>query len=276
MPSIGEALGSLGGACYFTKLDANCGYWQMPLSDDFKDYTTFITPFGRYRCHRLPFEISSAPEIFHREMQRILLGCEEVICHMGDVLVFGRGKAGHDTRVSKVLLVLSKAGLTLNRDKCKFGLSEVNFLGHVIGASGIKADPENISAIASYPVPKSKKELSRFLRLVHFLGKFSASIAKHTENLRCLLKKDADWFWSHPQDKAFQDIKDGITSSPVLVPFDLHRETRLSTDASSFAMGTALLQKQEGQWRLVAYASRTLILAECNYAPIEKETLVMC
>jgi len=71
--------------------------------------------------------------------------------------------AGHDTRVSKVLLVLSKAGLTLNRDKCKFGLSEVNFLGHVIGASGIKADPEKISATASYPVPKSKKEISVLL-----------------------------------------------------------------------------------------------------------------
>jgi len=79
---------------------------------------------------------------------------------MDDVLVFGRSRAEHDTRVSKVLSVLSKAGLTLNMDKCKFGLSEVNFLGHVIGASGIKADPEKISAIASYSMPKSQKELS--------------------------------------------------------------------------------------------------------------------
>jgi len=114
------------------------------------------------------------------------------------------------------------------------------------------------------------------LGLVNFLGKFSASIAKHTENLRCLLKKDAAWLWSHPQNKAFQDIKDGLTSSPVLVPFDLHLETRLSTNAFSFAMGVALPQKHEGQWRPVAYASRTLIPAERNFASIEKEALALC
>ena len=70
-------------------MDANCGFWQIKLDPESTEYTTFITPFGRYYFQRMPFGISSAPENFQRQMTTILEGVEGVLCHMDDVLVFG-------------------------------------------------------------------------------------------------------------------------------------------------------------------------------------------
>ena len=86
LPTTDETLSTLGAAKYFTKLDANCGYWQMKLDKETQHLTAFITPFGRYVCERLPFGICSAPAIFVREMQKALEGLEGVTCQIDDVL----------------------------------------------------------------------------------------------------------------------------------------------------------------------------------------------
>jgi len=72
MPSVDESLAKLGKGRFFTKLDANSGFWQLPLDEESKLLTTFVTPFDRYRFNRLPFGISSAPEILQRTMSEIL------------------------------------------------------------------------------------------------------------------------------------------------------------------------------------------------------------
>ncbi|UYV62687.1 K02A2.6-like [Cordylochernes scorpioides] len=82
-------LAQLKGAKLFTKLDANSGFWQIPLSSESSALTTFITPFGRFRFKRLPFGISSAPEIFQKRMGQILEALEGTLCHMDDIMVYG-------------------------------------------------------------------------------------------------------------------------------------------------------------------------------------------
>ena len=84
LPSVEHTLGQLAGAKIFSKLDANAGFWQIPLSEESSLLTTFITPFGRYCYNRLCFGISSAPEHFQKRMSRILEGLEGVVCQMGD------------------------------------------------------------------------------------------------------------------------------------------------------------------------------------------------
>ena len=179
----------------FSKLDANCGYWQMELHEDSQKLTTFITPFGRYYCKRLPFGISSAPEIFQREMQKVLVGLEGVVCQMDDILVYGADEQEHNAHLKDVMERLSREGLTLNRDKCEFSRSSVKFLGHIVDAAGIKADPAKTEPIRNFPVPTSRKELKRFFGMINYLGKFSASIAENSGALRQLLGKDNDWHW---------------------------------------------------------------------------------
>ena len=64
LPGVDETLAQLTGATVMSKLDANSGFWQMQLAKDSCELTTFITPFGRYCCNKLPFDISSTPENF--------------------------------------------------------------------------------------------------------------------------------------------------------------------------------------------------------------------
>jgi transposase InsO family protein len=276
LPVIEETLARLSGAKVFSKLDANSGYWQMRLRPEAQKLTTFITPFGRYLCKRLPFGISSAPEIFQREMQRILGDSEGVVCHMDDVLVFGKDEVEHDMRLEKVLKYLREAGLTLNKDKCEFKLPEVKFVGHVISAEGIKPDPDKTKAIMNFPVPVCKKDLRRFFGIVNYLGRFTPEIASRSAGLRKLLSKDAVWMWSKELEGEFESLKRTISNETTLTQFDMNKETMLSADASASGIGAALMQREEEGWRPIAYASRALSPAEVKYAQIEKEALAIC
>ena len=140
LPSVEQTLAQLGGAQVFTKLDANSGFWQIPLDTGSSFLTTFITPFGRFRFNRLPFGITSAPEHFQRRMSTILSGLEGVVCQADDILVYGKSQEQHDKNVRNVLQKLREVGLTLNRDKCIFSQKQIKFLGQVIDNSGVSPD----------------------------------------------------------------------------------------------------------------------------------------
>ena len=273
MSSVDESLAKLGKSKIFTKLDANSGFWQLPLDDDSKLLTTFITPFGRYCFNRLPFGISSAPEIFQRTMSLILEGLDGVICHMDDVLIHSTNQTEHDSRVRATLQRLQDAGLTLN-DKCEFSKGTIKFLGHIVNASGLSVDTRKTTAIAQFPVPTNITELQRFMGMVNQLGKFIPSLAEFNEPLRQLLRKDNCWYWGDMQQKSFQRIKDMLVSSEILAHYDPNRPTIIAADASQAGIGAVLLQIQDdGNRRPICYASRSLSDTEKRYAVIEKEAL---
>ena len=115
MPKVDTTLAQLSGATVFSKLDANSGFWQIPLAKESRLLTTFITPLGRFCFNKLPFGISSAPEIFQRQINYILLGLPGVLCHIDDILVFGKDAKEHEARLHAVLSQLQAAGVTLNR-----------------------------------------------------------------------------------------------------------------------------------------------------------------
>ena len=120
LPKVDETLAQLTGAKLFSKLDANSGFWQIPLAKPSRLLTTFITPIGRFHFNKLPFGISSAPEQFQKRMSQILDGLDGVVCQMDDVLVHGKDQAEHDQRLTAVLKRIESAGATLNPDKCVF------------------------------------------------------------------------------------------------------------------------------------------------------------
>ena len=119
LPSVDQVLAQLAGAKIFSKLDANSGFWQIPLAEESIPLTTFMTPFGRYCFHRLPFGITSAPEHFQRRMSEMVGDMEGVVCLIDDFLIYGSNQQEHDERLTKVLTKLGKEGLTLNKEKCK-------------------------------------------------------------------------------------------------------------------------------------------------------------
>lgn len=273
LPSVENTLGQLAGARVFSKLDAKSGFWQIPLSKDSSLLTTFITPYGRYCYNRLCFGISSAPEHFQKRMQQILEGLEGVLCQMDDVLIWGATQGEHDERLRRVLSRLQGAGVTLN-DKCEFSKTRIKFLGQIIQASGVSADPDKVSAVRAMKEPSNITEVRRFLGMTNHLGKFLPHLAEKTRPLRDLLRKSSMWSWGSQQQQAFDSIKQDLTTPPGLALYDPNAETLVSADASSYGMGAVLLQRRDDtDWKPVAYASRSLSNTEQRYAQIEKEAL---
>ena len=254
LPSVEQTLGQIAGAKIFTKLDANSGFWQIPLSRESALVTTFITPFGRFCFKRLPFGISSAPEHFQRRMSTIQSGLPGVVCQTDDILVHGRSEEEHDQHLKPVMERLEKAGITLNLEKCQFSPKRVKFLGQVINQSGVRPDPDKVSAVAKMKPPTNTTELRRFLGMTNQLSKFAPQLAEKTKPLRDLLSKRNEWRWGDQQEQAFIDTKTALSSTPVLVLYDPSRPTIVNADAFSYGLGAVLIQQQpSGEQRPVAY-----------------------
>ncbi|KAJ3649934.1 hypothetical protein Zmor_021650 [Zophobas morio] len=276
LPSVDETLAKLREAKLFSKLDFSSGFWQLEITPESRKYTAFITPFGRYMYRRIPFGITSAPEIFQKTLYGIIqeLQSDWIHVHADDILVTGRNSQEHNENLDKVLTVVKKHGLTLNKDKCEFNKSETSYLGYVVGAEGIKIDPKSIAAIRDYPAPNNPTEVKRFLGMVNYVAKFISNVAEKTKYLRETIKNSTSFVWTEKHEEEFQNLKETIASAPVLAKYDVDKPTRVAADASAFGIGAVLEQQQnDDNWKPVYFCSKTLSDAEQRYAQIEKEAL---
>ena len=156
----------------FSLLDAASGFWQIPLEKQTAKLTIFITPIGRYFFHRLPFGITSAPEIFQREISSLFKGIDGVEVYMDDILIFGKTAEEHEVRLQKALKILKNAGLKLNDEKCLLRQSQLHYLGHCIDGNGIRPDPAKVAAIMKLEPPSDVHGLRRILGMIHYLGRY--------------------------------------------------------------------------------------------------------
>ena len=274
LPTIEQVASRLNNAKVFSVLDAKTGFWQVKLDQQSSYLTTFNTPFGRFRWLRMPFGISSAPEVWQYRMNQGLAGVEVIA---DDFLICGFGNtteeavANHDVNLQNFLIRARERGLKLNPDKVKLRHSSVPFIGHVLTDKGLAPDPSKTAVIAKMPTPTNVKALQEFLGMVQYLAKFLPQLSKVTEPLRKLECKKAQWCWLPAHDEAIAKLKQMICEAPVLKYFDPSKQVSLQCDASERGLGYSLLQ--EGQ--PVAYGARGLTSTEQNYAQIEKEMLAI-
>ena len=198
------------------------------------------------------------PEIYQRKMWELLGDLEGILIYMDDVIVFGMNQTEHDSRLKEVLEKIMNAGLKLNKEKCEFSRSKLEFLGNIISSEGISVSPDKVEAVKKLKIPNNVHELRRMLGLFNFVTKFFHNAQINLSPLNNLLKKENCWQWGYSQQKAFDEIKKSLSTAPALAYFEENKEIVVSADASAYAVGGVLLQRHGDVLRPVAYCSRSL------------------
>lgn len=271
MNTLEEIAAQLKGAKYFTILDCKRGFWQIPVSDRTKEILTFSTPWGRYSCKRLPFGISSAPEVFQNFMQQLFSKIPNVKVAVDDILIHGASLDELKSITAKVIKILQDNGMKLNKEKCYFEKRKVKFLGHVLSDSGLAPDPDKVDAVKRLKPPTNRKELQRLLGKFTYLSKFIKNFSNLTAPMRELLEKKKTFDWGNTQQHSLDSLKEAITKPPVLKLYDVNEDVKLQVDASSYAIGAVLIQQNQP----VAYASKALTDCQTRYSQLEKEALAI-
>ena len=173
-------------------------------------------------------------------MESLLQDLTHVSVYIDDILVTGIDQEYHLHNLDQVLGRLELAGLTLKQSKCTFATPSVEYLGHIIDASGLYPSSDKLRAIREAPEPTNISELKSFLGLLNYYNKFLPNLSSLLSPLYRLLHKDVQWMWSTAQIKAFETAKELLQSSSLLVHYDSHRDLILSCDASPYGLGAVL------------------------------------
>lgn len=235
IPIIEDQVARLSGQAWFITLDLMSGYYQVPISEDSRHLTAFVTPDGHYEYNRMPFGLANAPAVFQRMMNHVLgqARFNKATVYLDDLLIFGETPFECITRLEEVLILLEKAQLKLNLFKCSFLQTKIDYLGYKISAAGMRPGSAKIQSVADFPLPQNVHNVRQFLGLVSFFRKFIQSFAQIAYPLTKLLKKNVTWEWTTEQKDSFDVLKSKLIERPVLALYDPTAETELHTDACS-------------------------------------------
>jgi len=274
---ISDLIDSIGKKKVFTKMDLWWGYNNVRIKEGDEWKTAFSTPEGSFEPTVMFFGLTNSPATFQAMMNDLLRDLvveEKVVVFIDDIMVATEIEEGHDEIVEEVLRRLEENDLFVKPEKCVWKVREVGFLGVIIGKDGVRM--EKVQGVVEWPVPKSMKDVQKFLGLANYYRRFVKDFAKIAKPLHETTRKGKKWKWGEKQQKAFKELKKRFTTEPVLVTPDLDKEMRVEADVSDFATGGVLSMKCEDEkWRPVAYISKSLNKAERNYEIHNKEMLAI-
>ena len=267
-----------GGTQFFSTLDLKEAYYNLPIEEKSRKLAAIITHRGVFIPKRCTFGLKNAPTRFQQMMEDMFMGCEGyTFIYLDDILVFSATETEHIAHLWRVFKVLSKNGLCLNTEKNVLAKSQVVFLGHNVGITGINVLEQKVRAIRDLPVPNTRKELKRFIGMVNFYHRFVPNIAevmaplneisggsKSTNRVRIALNSI--------QMQAFIDTKDTLANAVTLTFEDHNKSLILSTDASDTHVGAVLEQRDnDGKLQPLAFFSKKLPLLKVVRSTFYKE-----
>ena len=172
MPKVEDIFSKLNGAIYFTTLDLHIGYHHIPLDKSSIPKTAFNSPFSKYECVKVPFRLAQAPAYFQELMTGILKDLPFAIAYLDDIIIFSKTPPEHLSHICMVYEKLKSANLSMKKSKCSFFLKEIQYLGHILSATGIWPLPSKTHAIQNMNPPTTPKQVRAFLGLVGSYRKF--------------------------------------------------------------------------------------------------------
>jgi hypothetical protein len=275
MPNPDQLFSKLSSSKYFSKIDLTKGYWQIPLSEQSKQFTAFLTQDSQYRFNYMPFGLVTAPAVFTRLMRKLLSGHSNVMNYIDDILIYTDNWAEHVKTLKNVLTILQMNNLAAKPSKCFIGYRSIEFLGHEVGEGKLKTNPSLLQKIHNEKLPTTKKQLRSFLGLTGYYRKFVPNYAEITVPLTDMTKqgKPEKLQWQEAQEKSFHYLKIILEKPPVLHLPDFCKTFIIACDASSVGLGALLKQEHDGKMFPIAYASKKLLEREKHYSVIERECL---
>ena len=274
LPNIEDRISQFADTEFFSTLDLLSGYHQVALDEESREKTAFATDEGLFEYRVMPQGACNSPATFQNLMNVVLQGVSsrQASAYLDDVLVTGRTFDEHLRNLEEVLKRLRRHGLKLSTDKCNLLKSSVPYLGHVLTRSGVKTAPHNVKAILELPIPKTVREVKKLNGMVNYYSRFVPGIATIMAPLYAITKEKR-LNWTVDCNKAFQIVKDILTSDPILAYPRFGRDDSfiISTDASDVGVGAVLSQEQNGIEKVLGYASVALNKAQKRYSTTEKE-----
>ena len=262
---------------YFAVLDLTSGYHQVEVANPSRALTAFITTMGIFQFKRLPMGLKGAPAYFQKMMSGIVLhGLVFSICeiYLDDCLVFGKTKDEFIDNLRQVLLRFRKYNLTCNPDKCRFGMSQVEYVGVQIDENGLSFSTEKKDSVMNFPKPEIQKQLKSFLGLANY---FRTHVRNHSEIVRPLEGMLRDYHrsrklvWSEIAIAAFEAVKVAIHECQTLSFLDEKGDIHFKSDASYYGIGVYLAQIVDDKEQPISFLSKTLSKEQLNWKVPEKE-----
>ena len=274
LPRIDDIFDRLNGSKWFTALDLKSGYWQIEMEEQSIPMTAFSTAYGHYEFIRLPFGLKNAPSAFSRIMFQVLGDLPFVEIYIDDIVVHSLSFLLQIRHLLIVFTRLRTVRLYLNTEKCRWFQLQLKILGHLISENSIKMDPEKIKAISIWDKPKTIHNLQQFAGICGYYRRFIEQYAHGAKPIYDVMNGKTEW--NDSTQAAFELLKKKLTSYPILRFPNFKAQFIVHTDASGFAVGAVLSQKDENGYEYVcAYASRMLKGAEIHYGITEKECLAV-
>ena len=197
------------------------------------------------------------------------------LVYLDDILVFGPDFETTLARLESVLDRLGTAGLKLKAKKYQLFQEEIPFLGHTVSAAGIGADPAKCQQVRDWPVPRDLHEVRSFVGLCSYYRRHIQGFMELAAPLYELATEGTYFEWTERRNEAFSQLKNALTSAPIL---GFPREEGLwylDTDASDVGTGAVLSQIQDGEERVIAYVSKSLEVSEQRYCTARKGLLAV-
>lgn len=278
VPRTDEIVDNLGQYTVFTTLDMRSGYWQVPLREEDRDKTAFMTSEGLYRWKVMPFGLKNATGEYQRMMQQVLKGIRGAHVYVDDVILGTKGVEGHVELVEQVLERLESAGLVCKLSKCEFMKKEVEVLGFVVG-DGKQGTTERLRGkIRECRRPQNASGVRRFIGMAGFYRHFIPRFAGRAAPLTDVQNDKSEWRWEKEQEEAWLDLRVALESDQVLRLPDMTRGFVIHTDASGIGLGAVLMQRDpeaDGRMYVCRMWSKKLTKEERGYSATEREYLAL-